>query len=192
MNHENRLFEDTLLSLMECNARVSDIKYEDFVNGEGIRVTLWLPGCSFYCKGCFNKANWDYEAGRPFTEIYLMNITNTLLHTLNDGITLLGGEPIMIHNENQYKRYQERNCATTLALAKLAKFYEKSVWIYSGATYEELVATQHPLILEVLKYTDVLIDGRFEEDKKDLGLKFRGSSNQRLLRLKNGEIASIE
>lgn len=192
MNHENRLFEDTLLSLMEYNARVSDIKYEDFVDGEGIRIALWLPGCSFYCKGCFNKANWDYEAGRPFTEIDLMNITNTLLHTLNDGITLLGGEPIMIHNENQYKRYQERNCATTLALAKLAKFYEKSVWIYSGATYEELVATQHPLILEALKYTDVLIDGRFEEDKKDLGLKFRGSSNQRLLRLKNGEIASIE
>ena len=192
ISQENKIFEDTLFALLKANAQVSDIKLEDFANGEGIRTSIWLPGYSFYCKGCFNKCSWDYESGRPFTEIDLLNITNRLIHILNDGVTLLGGEPLMVHNESQYKKYQERNCATTLAIAKLAKFYDKTVWVYSGATYEELSESGSNIVEEALRYIDVLVDGRFEEDKKDLGLKFRGSSNQRILHIKNGKIDYVE
>lgn len=146
-----------------------EIKRSDIANGAGVRVSLFVSGCTHHCKGCFNPDTWDFNAGKLFDA----ETENTLLSLLSRsyiaGLTLLGGEPM-----------EEQNRAVLLPfLRKLRGMYpEKNIWCYSGYTFEELIGMGASDILELI---DVLVDGEFVLEKKDIRLPFRGSSNQRLL-----------
>lgn len=150
-----------------------DIKYTDVANGIGVRVSLFVSGCSFHCEGCFNKETWDFNSGKPFTAIELRKIIGRLDEDFIDGISILGGEPL--HPKNI------RDVCYILAVIK-AYHPTKSVWLYSGYKLEDIV--QMPEWDELKNLVDVLVDGQFEKDKKDISLKFRGSSNQRIIDVK--------
>lgn len=148
----------------------------DIANGEGVRVSLFVSGCRNHCEHCFQPETWAFDYGQPYTQ----DTENTLLAALEpdyvDGLSLLGGEPF--EPENQ------RALAGLLRRVR-AERPGKDVWCYSGYTFEELLAPgAHPnceVTRELLSMIDVLVDGRFVEAKKDLSLRFRGSSNQRLI-----------
>lgn len=172
---------------MSC---IYSVKYDDIVNGEGIRVAVWLAGCPYHCKGCFNKDAWKYNSGKLKYSKVIIKIEEALSNPLIDGITILGGEPLGTLDDGTKETFdnQYSNAIITYDLIKRTKVHKKSVWIYTGSTYEEIMNYNSILYKNILKDTDVLIDGRFEEDKKDLSLPFRGSSNQRMLILKDGKI----
>lgn len=152
----------------------AEIKKYDAANGPGIRTTLFLSGCTFYCKNCFNKDlqdfNYGYKWNNEIEDDFIEHAKNPII----DGISILGGEPLM----QDYK--------TLINLLKKLKEVNKPIWLWTGYLYEELIKDEEKK--EILKHIDVLIDGRFEEDKKDLSIKYRGSSNQRVLKLKDGKI----
>ena len=153
-----------------------EIKNCDVANGEGVRVSLFVSGCTNHCEHCFQPQTWDFEYGKPFTaetEAYLLSL---LAPDYISGLTLLGGEP-----------FEPANQAVLLPFLRRVKerFPAKNLWAFSGFTYEELTtpgsychceATE-----EILSMVDVLVDGRFVEKLKDISLRFRGSSNQRLI-----------
>ena len=143
----------------------ADIKRVDVANGEGVRVSVFVSGCNHHCKGCFNQCAWDFNYGNKFTEQEMDKVINYLDHDYISGLTLLGGEPLV-------KKVKE-------------KFPDKNIWCYTGFDFEKDVvgkmAKENETTKELLKYLDVVVDGKFEEDKKDLKLKFRGSSNQRII-----------
>lgn len=144
--------------------RVAGIIKNSVVNGIGIRDVLFLQGCQHYCKGCHNPKTWDIKGGKYMT---FSELTNEFKDSPND-ITISGGEPLL-----QYTDIMEFMHWTNA-------FAKKRFWLYTGFKYEEIP----DYILEALsRFVDVLVDGRFEEDKKDLMLQFRGSSNQRLIDL---------
>ncbi|MBS6355126.1 anaerobic ribonucleoside-triphosphate reductase activating protein [Oscillibacter sp.] len=155
-----------------------EIKNCDIANGEGVRVTLFVSGCTNRCKGCFQPQTWDFCYGRPFTaetEDYLLSL---LSPGYINGLTLLGGEPFEPENQRALLPF----------LRRVRRMYPgKTIWGFSGFTYEELTTDgTHPrceVTDEMLSLLDVLVDGRFVEDLKDLTLRFRGSSNQRLIDL---------
>ncbi len=157
----------------------ADIKRIDVANGEGVRVSVFVSGCNHHCKGCFNECAWDFNYGNKFTEKQEEEVLQDLDHDYISGLTLLGGEPL-----------EPANQEGLLPLAKKAKekFPDKKIWCYTGFDFEKDVvgkmAKQSDTTKELLKYIDVVVDGKFEEDKKDLKLKFRGSSNQRILDVK--------
>lgn len=154
----------------------ADIKRVDVANGEGVRVSVFVSGCNHHCKGCFNECAWDFNYGNKFTEKQEEEVINDLNHDYISGLTLLGGEPLEPVNQEGLlplvKRVKE-------------KFPDKKIWCYTGFDFEKDVvgkmAKESDTTKELLKYIDVMVDGKFEEDKKDLKLKFRGSSNQRIL-----------
>ena len=154
----------------------ADIKRIDVANGEGVRVSVFVSGCNHHCKGCFNECAWDFNYGNKFTEKQEEEVLKDLDHDYISGLTLLGGEPL-----------EPANQSGLLPLVKKAKekFPDKKIWCYTGFDFEKDVvgkmAKQSDTTKELLKYIDVVVDGKFEEDKKDLKLKFRGSSNQRIL-----------
>ena len=154
----------------------ADIKRVDVANGEGVRVSVFVSGCNHHCKGCFNECAWDFNYGNKFTEKQEEEVLKDLDHDYISGLTLLGGEPLEPVNQEGL-----------LPLVKKAKekFPDKKIWCYTGFDFERDVvgkmAKQNDTTKELLKYIDVIVDGKFEEDKKDLKLKFRGSSNQRIL-----------
>ena len=154
----------------------ADIKRIDVANGEGVRVSVFVSGCNHHCKGCFNECAWDFNYGNKFTEKQEEEVLKDLDHDYISGLTLLGGEPL-----------EPANQEGLLPLVKKAKekFPDKKIWCYTGFDFERDVvgkmAKQSDTTKELLKYIDVMVDGKFEEDKKDLKLKFRGSSNQRIL-----------
>ena len=154
----------------------ADIKRIDVANGEGVRVSVFVSGCNHHCKGCFNECAWDFNYGNKFTEKQEEEVLNDLDHDYISGLTLLGGEPL-----------EPVNQAGLLPLVKKVKekFPNKKIWCYTGFDFEKDVvgkmAKQNETTKELLNYIDVIVDGKFEEDKKDLKLKFRGSSNQRIL-----------
>ena len=154
----------------------ADIKRIDVANGEGVRVSVFVSGCNHHCKGCFNECAWDFNYGNKFTEKQEDEVLKDLDHDYISGLTLLGGEPL-----------EPANQEGLLPLVKKAKekFPDKKIWCYTGFDFEKDVvgkmAKQSDTTKELLKYIDVVVDGKFEEDKKDLKLKFRGSSNQRIL-----------
>ena len=154
----------------------ADIKRIDVANGEGVRVSVFVSGCNHHCKGCFNECAWDFNYGNKFTEKQEEEVLQDLDHDYISGLTLLGGEPL-----------EPANQEGLLPLVKKAKekFPDKKIWCYTGFDFEKDVvgkmAKQSDTTKELLKYIDVVVDGKFEEDKKDLKLKFRGSSNQRIL-----------
>ena len=164
----------------------ADIKKIDVANGEGVRVSLFVSGCNHHCKGCFNQCDWDFNYGDKFTEKEEQKIIEYMDHDYIEGLSLLGGEPL-----------EPKNQEGLLPLVKdiKKKFPDKNIWCYTGFDFEKDVmgkmAQKSETTRELLKYIDVIVDGKFEEDKKDLKLQFRGSSNQRILdvkeSLKNGK-----
>ena len=150
----------------------------DVANGPGMRLSLFVSGCSRKCKGCFNKVAWDRNYGQRFTETVKRDLIEELAKPTYQGITILGGEP--------FERYNKEWIRLLLLDIKAFMFGnslpEKNVWIYTGFTYEELMAD--PVSCDILKLSDVLVDGPFVEELKNLSLRFRGSSNQRIIDLK--------
>lgn len=154
----------------------SEIKYFDIANGAGIRTTLFVSGCRHHCKGCFNPDTWAFEAGRPYSREVEDQILESLEPAYVDGLTLLGGEPFEPESQDVLIALLERVRAERPG---------KNVWAYSGFTWEQL--TQGPSrahtnhVMRMLSMVDVLVDGPFVLAQKDITLRFRGSSNQRII-----------
>lgn len=157
----------------------SEIKNCDIANGEGIRVSLFVSGCTHKCKGCFNEIAWDFKAGEEFTREVEDKILKMMSSSYINGLTLLGGEPFEVANQ--------RGLLPFLRRVK-EKYPDKNIWCYTGYTYETDLLSESRARCEctdeMLSYIDILVDGEFIEEKKDIRLKFRGSSNQRILDLK--------
>ena len=154
------------------------IKKNDIANGEGVRTTLFVSGCRNGCKNCFNRETWAFNYGEPFDENVAEDILSTFKNDFIAGLTLLGGEPMEPENQKALLPF----------VREFKKRYpNKTLWLYTGNTYEELTAGvgKHFKCTEeteeLLSYVDILVDGRFVEEKKSLGLRFRGSSNQRVI-----------
>lgn len=154
------------------------IKPADVANGPGVRVSLFVSGCTHYCKECFNSEAWDFSYGKVYTDQTTVDILSLLEPSYIAGLSLLGGEPL--HPENQ-------KGILPLVKAVRQRFPEKSVWCYTGYDFETEImgdmANRYPETIEILGCINVLVDGKFELDKKDLNLRFKGSSNQRIIRI---------
>lgn len=156
-----------------------DIKKYDIANGPGVRVSLFVSGCTHHCKGCFNPESWDFKAGQPFTEETINEILEALKSDNIKGLSLLGGEPFEIKNQE-----------ALLPLVKKVKelYPKKDIWAYSGYLFDkqilDIMAQKYNVTKEFIKYIDVLVDGEFHEEEKDLSIIFRGSRNQRIIDVK--------
>ena len=154
------------------------IKKNDISNGEGVRTSLFVSGCRNGCKNCFNRDTWAFDYGSPYTQKTQQEILDTFNASYNRGLTVLGGEPMEPENQREI-----------LPLLKEFKrlYPDKTVWLFTGNLYEELtgeVGSHYKCIdvtKELLSYVDILVDGRYVEELKSLGLRFRGSSNQRII-----------
>ena len=154
----------------------ADIKQYDVANGPGVRVSVFVSGCTHYCKGCFNKEAWDFDYGLPFTEETIRMVVKYMEPPYVKGLTVLGGEPLEPQNQP----------AVLAMLRKVKEAYpEKSVWMFSGYDYEKDILgrmwNEIPETKEILSCLDVLVDGEFVEELKNLSLRFKGSSNQRTI-----------
>ncbi|MBR5793248.1 MAG: anaerobic ribonucleoside-triphosphate reductase activating protein [Anaerotignum sp.] len=143
-----------------------NITKDDMLNGEGLRVVLWVSGCPHKCKGCHNPQTWDPESGIPFDEDAEKELFDILSRDYISGITFSGGDPLFEGNRAEIER-----------LAKKVKheYPDKNIWLYTGYRWEEISA------LPLVQYVDVLVDGRFMEDLKDTKLHWKGSFNQRII-----------
>lgn len=154
----------------------ADIKRIDVANGPGIRVSLFVSGCTHHCKGCFNPETWDFNFGGLFTEKQIDEIISYLEPDHIKGLSLLGGEPFEYSNQQGL-------------LPLMRKFKEvypnKDVWCYTGYLFDEDIVKEMmvkwPETRELIKYIDIIVDGKFIQELKDLNLVFRGSSNQRII-----------
>lgn len=160
------------------------IKPVDVANGPGVRVSLFVSGCTHHCKGCFNAEAWDFSYGQPFTEETQDELLRLLGRDYIEGLTLLGGEPMEPQNQESLlpfiRKVRER-------------LPEKTVWCFSGYDFEkDILARMIPssqVTRELVPLFDVMVDGRFVEEKRNLRLKFRGSENQRILDVKKSLMA---
>ncbi len=155
-----------------------EIKNCDIANGEGVRVTLFVSGCTNCCEGCFQPQTWDFEYGQPFTAETEDKILEMLAPDYINGLTLLGGEPFEPCNQRALLPFVKR----------VREVYpKKNIWAFSGFTFEQLrtdgTHSRCEVTDELLENIDVLVDGRFEIEKKNIRLRFRGSENQRILDL---------
>lgn len=148
----------------------AQIRKYDIANGPGVRTTIFLTGCTLNCKNCFNKEYQNFHFGKVFDDKAFDEVMDCLSDANISGLSVLGGEPF--DNLAGLKEF----------ITKVRAKSEKDIWIYSGYTFEELLEKDGAM--DVLKNIDVLVDGRFVEDLKDLKLKFRGSSNQRIIDMK--------
>lgn len=156
-----------------------NIKYNDIANGEGVRVSLFVSGCTHHCKNCFNKETWDFNYGKPFTEKEEEAIIKALAPNHINGLTLLGGEPMEPANQKALLPF----------VKKVRQIYpNKTIWCYSGYLFDkELLEPSRafcPWTRELLSQIDVLVDGKFVDELKDITLRFKGSSNQRVIDVK--------
>jgi anaerobic ribonucleoside-triphosphate reductase activating protein len=154
------------------------IKYYDISNGIGVRTSLFVSGCTHRCKNCFNSEAWDFSYGNPFTEEVMEQILSSMAPDYIAGLSLLGGEPLEPENQR----------ALLPLLQKCKQRYpDKTIWCYTGYTFEyDLLKSSRArceITDELLSYIDVLVDGEFIQDLYDVALRFRGSSNQRLIDL---------
>ena len=153
------------------------IKKRDIANGPGVRVSLFVSGCTHRCPGCFNEIAWDFGYGEPFTKETEQELLEALAPDYIKGLSLLGGEPFEPQNQGPLLEF----------LRKMRETYpQKTVWCYSGYTLEQLQGDQpcrarYDVTDEMLEMLDVLVDGRFVLEKKNIRLRFRGSENQRLI-----------
>lgn len=155
-----------------------EIKNYDIANGLGVRVTLFVSGCTHHCKGCFNPMTWDFNYGKPFTEDTEEQLLEMLAPNYIDGLTLLGGEPMETDNQRALLPF----------LKKVRERYpRKNIWCYTGYTLETDLLSESRARCEVtdemLSLIDVLVDGEFIEEQKNISLAFRGSENQRIIDL---------
>lgn len=161
-----------------------NIKKYDIADGLGVRVSLFVSGCRHHCKGCFNPETWDFQYGQPFTDGTVSEILSALDHSYIAGLTLLGGEPFEPENQREL---------VGLLRTVRERFPKKDVWCYTGYHYDEDFTeggkAHTDVTGEMLSLIDVLVDGEFVEDLKDVSLAFRGSRNQRILKLGESRIA---
>lgn len=160
-----------------------NIDHCDMLNGEGIRVSLWVSGCSLHCKGCQNPQTWGFNSGIPFDRDALQELYEALDKSYIQGLTLTGGNPMDSIPEILHI------CRTVKE-----KFTNKDIWLYSGYTFEQLQQSQTAMC--VLDYIDVLVDGPYIEAQRDISLQWRGSRNQRVIdiqeTLKQGKVITIQ
>lgn len=149
------------------------ITKNDIANGIGIGCVLWVSGCDIHCKNCHNQSTWDFNAGQPFTEDTMQEILLTLTKPYISRFTISGGHPI-----------DPRNAPKVLEIVKRVKmvFPNKDIWIYTGYTWEQVIRDE--LLLKILQYTDILIDGAYIDELRDISLPYVGSSNQRIILVK--------
>lgn len=165
----------------------SEIKNYDIANGPGVRVTLFVSGCTHRCEGCFNEMTWDFDYGNPFDESVEKKLLDYLAPDYIAGLTLLGGEPL---------EYANRQALLPFIRSVKEKYPHKDIWCYTGYRFEEDIlekfCVQWAQMREFLSYIDVLVDGEFIQEQKDISLQFRGSANQRIIRvqesLHSGEV----
>ena len=154
----------------------AEIKNCDIANGPGVRVSLFVSGCTHHCPGCFNQVAWDFDYGQPFTQQTIDEILKLLAPGYIKGLTLLGGEPFEPENQP---------AVVELLRQIKSKYPEKTIWAFSGYLFDRDILPGHlgdpEITREYLGYLDVLVDGPFVEAKKNLSLRFRGSENQRII-----------
>ena len=148
--------------------RYAQIREMDISNGLGIGVALFTQGCPYHCKNCFNKETWDFDSGCEWTQKDEDKIIDLLKPEYISRLTILGGEPLIDRNKKSLNKL----------LKRVKELYKnKKIWLYTGAEFEKIKDEY----IDILKYVDVVIDGRFVDELKDNNLKFRGSSNQRII-----------
>ena len=146
------------------------IRKMDISNGPGIRVSVFFQGCHFHCKGCFNPDTWDFNGGKEFNDEVINHILDLCSSDVISGLSILGGEPLNPKNIDG---------VTKLAKSFKEKYPKKTIWLWSGYLFDEYTHDK-----EIVNYLDVNIDGRFQIDLLDLNLKYKGSSNQRVIDVK--------
>ena len=155
--------------------RVADILFETMTDGEGLRTSIYAQGCGHKCWGCHNPQTWDFDGGKEYDVEELFDI---ILSDVFSDVTFSGGDPLF-----QVEAFTQ--------LAKMVKNKtNKTIWCYTGYTYEFI--KESPKLRQILPFLDVLVDGPFMMEKRNTDLKFRGSENQRIIHLKNGEIDRVE
>ena len=139
-------------------------------NGAGVRTVLWVSGCDVHCHNCHNPQTWDFNSGIPFTDDTMQEILYDLSKPYIKGLTISGGHPL-----------DPRNAPKVLEIVKRVKmvFPNKDIWIYSGYVWENIIKDE--TLREILKYSDVLVDGAYVDELRDISLPFKGSSNQRII-----------
>ena len=152
--------------------RYNLIRKMDISNGPGVRVSIFMQGCSFHCKNCFNPETWDFEGGQDFTEDTINKVLELSDKKEVKGLSILGGEPMHPTNIEG---------TTKLAKAFKEKYPEKSIWAWTGFKYEDIKDN------DVFNYIDVLVDGQYKDELHDPTLKWRGSSNQRVIDIKESK-----
>ena len=165
----------------------AEIKYCDVANGPGVRTSLFVSGCSHHCPGCFNEIAWDFNYGKPFTQDTIDSIIESLKPDYIQGLTLLGGEPF---------EYSNQKGLLPLVRQVRKVLPQKDIWCFTGILFDkdiiENMCKKWKETNELLSYIDVLVDGRFVEELKNLNLKFKGSENQRTIlvneSLKSGNV----
>ena len=151
-------------------SKYNKIRKMDIANGKGIRVSIFFQGCSFHCKNCFNPETWDFNIGKDFTDETIDEIINLSKESYIRGLSILGGEAMNPKNIE----------ATTTLAKKFKKIYpEKTIWAWTGYKFEDYLKDK-----EVINYIDVLVDGQYQEELRNPNLKWRGSSNQRVIDVK--------
>ncbi len=154
----------------------ASIKRMDVANGPGIRMSLFVSGCTHYCKNCFNQEAWDFNYGEPFTQKEIDYIVNYVGDEHISGLTILGGEP--------FEHVNQQGILPLLQTLR-EKHPDKSIWCFTGFDFEEDIlgwmVDKYPETKEILSYLDVIVDGKFVEELKDLSLRFKGSSNQKTI-----------
>lgn len=158
-----------------------DIDKCDTANGTGVGVVLWVSGCNCHCYGCHNQLTWDFNAGQPFTEETMQELLEALDKTYISRLTLSGGHPLESQNLDVVRRIVEE---------VKEKFPSKKIWLYTGYTWEEILNGENKKLnisaispLDVVRFCDILVDGKYEEDKRNITLAWRGSLNQRVIDL---------
>lgn len=163
--------------------KYSQIRTIDISDGPGVRVGLYTQGCPFHCKGCWNQDTWDFDGGKLLDKSTKKAILDSISKEFISGLSILGGEPLVKNNLGELKE---------LVSSIKDKYPEKTVWVWSGFLFEDLDNDQ----LEFINMCDVLVDGQFVEELKDLNLEYRGSSNQRVINIKktiiSGNIVELE
>ena len=157
-----------------------NIKKNDIANGEGVRVSLFVSGCRNRCKNCFNPETWHFCYGNPFTKEVEDDIINSLKPSWVNGLTILGGEPFEVENQRDLVNFIKR---------VRREVPDKTIWMYSGYLFDSEIHNPNGKVHceasdEILANIDILVDGKFVEELKNLSLKFRGSSNQRIIMVK--------